>query len=154
MQGQTRIEFIFGIVIFAIIIFYIATQMNTVFSSIISGYEINNLKAEANSVIKVLINDKGDPEDWEIIAESTPENVKRIGLATKPFDLSKNKIANLSYNCSLMNNFDIKDYRLKIYNSTNSLLFCGRDTLKPAKVIVNKNVLIENDLGNVTLELW
>ena len=154
MHGQTRIEFIFAIVIFSIIVFYIVTQINTVFSNIISEYEINSLKAEANSMITTLINDKGNPEDWENIAENNPEDVKRVGLAIRPYDLSKNKIANLSYNCSLMSNFDIIEYRLKIYNSTDSVLFCGIDSLKPPKIFVMKYVIIENGLGNITLELW
>jgi len=134
MRGQTRIEFIFAIVIFSIVIFYIATQINTVFSSIISDYEINSLKAKAlNSIINLV--------ETELISN-------------KPYKLSKEKVNNLNQNCDLLNNFSLETYRLKIYNSTDLLLFCGFDSLKPPKVFVMKYVIIEDDLGNMTLELW
>ncbi|NIM46698.1 MAG: hypothetical protein GTN40_00885 [Candidatus Aenigmarchaeota archaeon] len=134
MHGQTRIEFIFAIVIFSIVIFYVVTQINTVFSSIISDYEIDALKAEALNSITNLV-------ESEL-------------LANEPYNLSKEKIENLNQNCGLLDNFGIESYRLKIYNSTDLMLFCGIDSLKPPKVFVMKYVIIENDSGNTTLELW
>lgn len=80
--------------------------------------------------------------------------IRTIGLANQPNVLSSDKIKALNENCNLLYNFNLNNYRLKIYNSTNLILSCGTETLTPAKVIVNKNVLIGNDLGNITLELW
>ena len=80
--------------------------------------------------------------------------LRTVGLANQQNVLSKDKIKALNDNCNLLINFGLDNYRLKIYNSTNRLLFCGTDTLSAPKVVINKNVLIENDLGNVTLELW
>jgi len=97
---------------------------------------------------------KGIIKDEEIKTNYSWHPIRTVGLAYKPNVLSLEKITALNENCDLFFNFEITDYRLKIYNSTHRLLFCGTDTLKPSKVVVNKNVLIENDLGNVTLELW
>jgi len=78
-----------------------------------------------------------------------------VGLITKqPYNVSQQKIDELNQDCDRLNAFDIKTYRLKIYNSTDLLLFCGFDSLKPPVVSVSKIVLIENNLGNITLDLW
>jgi len=100
------------------------------------------------------------PEPTGIIkSEETRTNeswypVRTIGLVEDKSILSKNKIRVLNENCDLLKNFGLNNYRLKVYNSTNLILFCGTDTLRPAKIVVNKYVLIENDVGNVTLEMW
>lgn len=80
--------------------------------------------------------------------------IKNIGLASGQNVLSSSKIDSLSKTCDLMLNFGIDNYRLKIYNSTNLLLYCGTDSLKPAQVVVSKYIMVENSLGNITLELW
>jgi hypothetical protein len=154
MLGQTRLEFIFGVIIFALIILYIVSQINNTFSTVINDYNVNNIKAEANDITEILILDKGNPENWDILVEQGPTVVKTVGLANEQNVLSSSKIYELNKNCSLMSNFGIDNYRLKIYNSTNLLLFCGTNSLKPAQVVVSKYVMVENDLGNITLELW
>lgn len=78
-----------------------------------------------------------------------------VGLISKqPYNISEEKIDGLKQNCDRLNAFDFKTYRLKIYNSTDLLLLCGTETLKPPIVSVSKNILIENNLGNITLDLW
>ncbi|OGI12210.1 hypothetical protein A3K64_02665 [Candidatus Micrarchaeota archaeon RBG_16_36_9] len=93
---------------------------------------------------------------YEEIAYEIKTDIIKIGIITdKPYIVSQEKVYNLSQNC---NNFDItfnlKDYRLKIYNSTHLLLLCGIQSSKPPRVFVIKSVLIENELGNITLEVW
>ena len=136
MHGQSRIEFIFGVVIFAVIIIYIVNQINTVFSKMINDYGTDTLKAEAVNVIKILV-----------------ENESGI-ITNQPYNFSKQKVYNLNQSCDNLNVFNLGNYRLKIYNSTNLLLFCGTDTLRPPKVFVIKYVSVENDYGNITLEMW
>jgi len=162
MLGQIRIEFVFGLLVFALIIFFIVTQSNVLFSSLLTDSKIDTLKAKASNVIKILAEDKGEPLNWtDEIESGHPEKVKRVGLALYPYNISKNKVYNLSYNCSnsdpyknLLWNFELKDYRLKVYNSTSEILFCGFDTLEPAAVIETRYVYIEGDTGKITLELW
>jgi len=95
-------------------------------------------------------------EIYKEIATEIKREIIRSGLIAKyPYNVSKEKVDNLKQNCDRMNIFfGIRSYRLKIYNSTDLLLFCGTDTLKPPKVFVSKYVLVENDSGNITLEMW
>lgn len=158
MLGQIRVEFVVSIIIFALVIFFIVTQTNILFSSLLTDSKSDTLKAKASNVIKILIEDKGDPKDWN----NNPGSTKRVGLAdNQPYNLSYNKISNLSYNCSnsdvyknLLWNFGLKAYRLRVYNSTNQMLFCGFNSLEPPLVTETKYIYIENEIGNITLELW
>jgi len=163
MLGQIRIEFIFGIILFALIIFFIVTQINILFSSLVSDSRSDALKARAINTLRILVEDQGDPPTWDNIAQASPGSVKRVGLAyqSQPYNLSRSKVLNLSQNCStsdlyknLLWNFDLKAYRLKVYNSTNRILFCGFDSLEPPVVFETRYVFIDNDFGKVTLELW
>jgi hypothetical protein len=148
MLGQIRIEFIAGILIFAIIIVFIVNQTNITFSNLLADSMADILKSKALNSITILVEDTGEPSDWN------PSNVERVGLAYEPYMLSINKINNLVSDCSLLDNFVLKSYRLKIYNSTNLLLFCGIDASEPPAAYEIKYVEIEGDYGNVTLELW
>jgi hypothetical protein len=80
--------------------------------------------------------------------------IKTVGLANQPGVLSADKIATLNSNCDLLLNFGLNTYRLRIYNSTDLLLYCGTESLSPAKITVSKYVKIGNSLGNITLETW
>ena len=168
MFGQIRIEFIFGIVIFALVIFYIVTQTNTLFSSLLTDSRSDTIKAKALNSIKILVEDVGDPPNWETVA---PGNVKRVGLAYnqsyqpypfQPYNLSKSKILALESNCTntidlyknLLWNFELRGYRLKVYNSTHRILFCGFDSLEPPVAMETRYVFVDNGFGRVTLELW
>lgn len=163
MLGQIRVEFIFGIILFALIMFFIVTQTNTLFASLLTDSKSDILKAKAIDAIKIFVEDKGDPTDWDVvIKQSGPGYVKRVGLANQPYYLDKNKVLNLSYNCTytadvyktLLWNFDLKAYRLKVYNSTHQLLFCGYDSLEPVSVMETRYVYIDGGFGRVTLEMW
>jgi hypothetical protein len=151
MIGQMRIEFVAGIIIFAVVLVFIVNQTNVTFSSLLTDSKTDISKAQNLNSITILIEDKGDPTNWETLA---PENVKRVGLATAPYNLSMNKIDRLMSNCDLLNNFYLNQYRLKIYNSTHMLLFCGNDVLNPPASIEIRYVKIGNDYGNISLELW
>jgi hypothetical protein len=92
---------------------------------------------------------------YEEIAYEIKTDIIRFGLiSNQPYNVSKEKVYGLSQDCSNLDVFNLGTYRLKIYNSTNLMLLCGTDTLTPPKIFVSKYVLIENDTGNVTLELW
>ena len=154
MIGQMRIEFIVGILIFAVVIVFIVSQTNTTFTNLLTDSKADISKAKNLNSITILTEDVGDPVNWESIAQSSPENVKRVGLAINPYNLSVSKINSLNLTCDLLNNFDLGSYRLKVYNSTHRLLFCGNEVLEPPTSIEIKYVKIGTDYGNVTLELW
>lgn len=154
MKGQMRIEFAAGILVFAVLIVFIVNQTNITFTNLLTDSKTDISKTKNLNSITILAEGKGDPPDWDLVAQSSPEDVKRVGLAYSPYNLSINKINNLSSNCDLISNFYLGSFRLRIYNSTHSLLFCGYETMEPPISIEVKYVKIEDDYGNITLELW
>jgi len=161
MLGQIRIEFIFSVIVFTVIIFYIITQTNTLFSSLLVDSKSDALKAKASNVIQILVEDKGDPPDWDTIAQTNPNGVKRVGLAYSPYNLSKAKIMNLSYNCSgsdpyknILWNFNLSAYKIRIFNSTHQILSCGLQTSEPGAVMETRYIFIDGGYGKLILEMW
>ena len=149
-----RIEFIAGIIIFAIVLVFIVNQTNITFSSLLTDSKTDITKAHNLNSITILTEDRGYPANWESIAQSNPGSVKRVGLASTPYNLSVSKINSLRLNCDLLNNFDMGQYRLKVYNSTHMLIFCGSDVLNPPTSVEIRYVKINGDYGNISLELW
>ena len=144
-------EFLFAVIIFAVIIFFIATQLNVLFSTSAGESGIDNLKAHGINVLNVLLEDKGNPENWEL----DPSRTIRVGLASDPYKLTMTKIIALSNNCDLLERFDLNGYSLEIFDENkNPLLFCGFRGVPPITVSISKSALIENELGEVRLVLW
>jgi hypothetical protein len=96
MFGQIRIEFIVGILIFAVIIFFIVNQTNITFSTLLTDSRADILKTKASNAITILVEDKGEPPNWDSIT------VIRVGLANEPYSLSIDKINNLKSDCNLL----------------------------------------------------
>lgn len=150
MLGQTKFEFIFTVIIFAIIIFFAVSQVNILFTAIITDSTTDIAKTISTPVINLLLKDEGEPPDWE----SDPSNTKWVGLATKPFVLSKQKVDELQNDCTLLNIYNLGEYNLMIYNKTHMILSCGYESLEIPKSIITKYVFVDNDVGNVTLKVW
>jgi len=151
MFGQIRVEFIFAVVIFGLIILFIASQINTILTITLTTSRSDDLRVKTTGVITALIEDKGEPEDWY----NSPENAKRIGLVDQyPYRLSSAKVTTLKDNCTLLDYFDLKGYRLKIYQEDQQVLFCGYDSLIPPTTMVIRNVYVGDTPGNMSLELW
>lgn len=130
-------------------------QYVTLFASPISS----PLTIEANFSLFYVFRYASPESTGTIKGEETRTNVswfpiKTVGLADQPDALSMDKITTLNGNCNLLLNFGLNTYRLRIYNSTDLLLYCGTESLSPAKITVSKYVRIGNDLGNITLETW
>jgi hypothetical protein len=164
MLGQMRIEFIFGVVIFAVIIFYVVTQTNTLFSSLIIDSRSDALKAKAADAIKILVEDSGDPPNWDTLPVGS---VKRVGLAYKgalsqPYNISRSKAVALNANCTgtaditrnMLWNFGISAYRMRVFNSTHQVALCGIKDAENAAVTETRYIFIDNGYGSVVLELW
>jgi hypothetical protein len=106
MHGQTRVEFIFAVIIFSAIIFYIVNQMNTISSSIISDYSINNMKAEANSVIETLTNDNGYPENWVDFLNQGWAKRSKIEISQSAMELINQQVKiNITYDSDMKSDF-------------------------------------------------
>lgn len=133
MKGQTRIEFIFGIVVFSVLVFYVVNQINASFSNQISDYDSYTANTKAMNAVKYL-------------AESE--------LASKPYNLSTAKINSLRTSCDPVDSLNLGTYYLRVYNSTGLEVTCGSGSLKAPKSSVTKYVFVRNAIGNITLEIW
>lgn len=149
-KGQVKIDFIFSLIFFTIMIFYIAVQLNSFLLSSMSDSKLDTLKSEANILLETLISSKGNPENWEAL----PENqITRIGLASIPYSISSSKLDVLKNNCDLMNKFGSINYKLSISSAGSILLSCGYGGPK----VTSKSempVLVNGGYGKATLELW
>jgi hypothetical protein len=149
LKGQIKVEFIFGIFVFSLVILFAGAHLKDKLSSILTDSRIDSLKAEGISIVNVLVRDKGYPEDWE----SDPRFVKILGLAHSPYNLSRVKINTLNSNCTLFEEkFGIIGYRL-IINTTHQILSCGGVGGR-IKVSIEVPVVVENEKGKLILELW
>ncbi len=149
MLGQIKVEFVFAMVIFSIIVFFIATQTNNIFTSILTDSRNDVAKAKGINLLDYLITDRGDPTNWE-----SGGTTNRIGLASSPYSLSITKILALNNSCDKLSIFELDGYRLKAYNTTHLLLFCGFRSLETPIASVVRYVKIENDQGNISVELY
>ncbi len=150
MLGQIKFEFIFAVVVFAIIIVFAVSQTNILFTAISVDSRTDILKTTTMSVINLLLKDEGEPSNWE----NNPPNTRWVGLAYSPFALSKQKINQLQNNCGLLDIYNLGEYSLVIYNETHRILFCGYSLAQTPITIVTRYVFVDNGIGNVTLKLW
>ena len=157
MKGQIRVEFIFGVVIFSVIIFMMISQVNTIFSSVGRDSISDAAKTRAIAFLDVILRDSGDPSNWE----TNPVNVRRVGLTfnNQPFNLTLEKINKLNSTrtslnrCSLLEDLGLGGYRMTIYKGSTLVLNCGIRVVTPYIVSVSRPVFIENEYGTVNIEV-
>ena len=157
MKGQVRIEFIIGIVIFAAIIFFLSSQITILFSTVVQDANRESLKGKAITALTVLLEDEGDPVNWE----SQPTgNIIRVGLADEPYKLNNNKLTRLRNECSLLERYELGKYRL-IFESyvitripMSPIQLCGSENIGAPIVSVARNVYINGIYTKATLELY
>ncbi|HLC51221.1 MAG TPA: hypothetical protein VJH90_02500 [archaeon] len=153
MLGQIRIDFILGVVFFSIVIFFIASQINFIWSNIETTSRLDTTRLTALSLVTYLVNDHGSPEDWENLPPDEAYKIKRVGFAASNYRLSPNKIDRLNQTCGLLDNKTLGGFRIVVYNETNKMLQCGFVGEQLGSKIV-RNVLIGSLYGNITVEAW
>ena len=150
MKGQIRLEFIFGVVMFAVVVFWVVSQIDIVYAGVGSDSRNDMMRAKAYNLIAYLAEGSGDP-GWESATEP-----KRIGLAYEgsPYNLSTSKIDKLNSTCSLLDNYDIRSYRVFVKDSSGTLLTCGSASISPITISIERSVFIEGNYGTITVEVW
>lgn len=170
MFGQMRVEFVFAIIIFAVLIFYIVYQINVSITAAATDARLQNLKAKALGIMTLLMESPGNPSDWE--TKTDPIDINRTGLmADRPYSLNDTKISKLNQSCYLLNKSGYSEsagLRLYIWNSTSvfddttELLACGalgavpepNPAITELKVVLTRYVWIKNILGTIRIEVW
>jgi len=139
MKAQVKVEFVLGIVVFAMIIFYVASQISTVFVSINVDTNLDIMKSKSYAIMDILI-----------------ENTE-IGLALEPGILNTTKIDEWnSTNCPEMSKFDMGGYRMIITDDNSEpMLFCGYVGIAPIRINIEQPVKFDNnEYGWISIEMW
>ncbi|MBU3896385.1 MAG: hypothetical protein KJ697_00410 [Nanoarchaeota archaeon] len=147
MKGAVKIEFILGVVVFAIIVLYVGNQIGTAFNSANMDARIDMLKSESVSVLNMILLDTD------------------IGLSVSPNTLSTIKLQEWNdYSnendgrCPGLDRFNLSGYRLAINDGTDEVLFCGFVGLSQIRTMTMREYIRENTnpikYGTITLEMW
>lgn len=149
-KGQIKIDFIFALIFFTVMIFYIGIQVNNAMVSSMADSKFDTVKSETDSILNILASTQGSPANWESLQES---QIDRIGLATIPYNISLSKLNALKSNCNLMGKFGSINYRFSITSAGAILLSCGfggpRITSRS-----ELSVLVNGKYGKAVLEMW
>jgi len=97
LKGQLTIEYMVTFIAFISLIIFVYFQYSSNIPSFITEINKENSRAKAYQLSELLLNDPGQPSDWNQIS------VERIGLSdqthNKPNLLSLDKIINLNSTC-------------------------------------------------------
>lgn len=165
MKSQFSIDFYVAIIVFVLFSTYILFQVISFTPSYIR--EINNqrLKSEAFQISELLINDPGEPLNWEDLDEN---QIKRIGFSNHIVNytnyLSLRKIQRIGI-CDEIKYEKVKKWLaikesfsllLKNLKSNEILISCFPAQKIPKELIVISRIvyLDSGDYGVLTLELW
>lgn len=147
-KAQIKVEFIFSVLFFSMVIFFVGVELNRILSSSIQDSSLDSLKSQANSMLDILVGE-GEPKNWE----NNPPAAKRIGLGSPAYNLSVAKINALKNNCTLVDEkFGVSSYAL-IIDTTQELLSCGYGGPK-IRSVAERSVYVEGKYGKIILELW
>jgi Flp pilus assembly pilin Flp len=151
MKGYTKIEFLFAVFIFSLMLIYSGAYIGTSLTSIFSDIKSELAKTKAEVLIDILVNEPGIPSNWEL----NPLGARRIGLAIQPYNLSIQKIKALQSNCEIFSKkFDVLGYRLLILNLTDNSIILRCGNVGHLKSYAERSVVIGKDRGRVMLEIW
>jgi hypothetical protein len=171
MRAQFSIDYYVALIIFILLTTYISFQV-LAFSPLYTN-EINSqrLRSEAFQISEILINDAGQPVNWENVDENS---IKRIGLSNESFNytnfLSTKKISalkNLIGNpCSQTGYGKIKgwldvqdDFSFSLINKTSetTIISCNPPQKVARRTLVNISRIVSFDSGDygiLNLEVW
>lgn len=76
MRGQLGFEFYFALVTFVMLTIFIFFQLISYYPEYFRQLEYQELKAETWQISELLVNDPGEPINWQ----TNPEQAKRLGL--------------------------------------------------------------------------
>lgn len=105
MKAQLSIEYLIAFSLFISIIGYIYLQYTRNIPSFVEEVKKEDIRASAFQLSEMLINDYGEPENWDTLAS---DQIKRIGLSDNYVRqsnfISKNKINRLRDECNQFSN--------------------------------------------------
>jgi hypothetical protein len=169
MKAVISIEYFASLLIFIIFSIYIFTQAQQFRPQYVQEVRNQILQIEAYQVSELLINDPGEPVNWNAVIFSDPSRVKRIGLndhtVNKTNVISPAKIAAVNTLCNtggyslLKQKLDV-DFQFSLYllnkRSSELLFSCLPAAVIPRPVTVNftRIVAFGSEYGELILQIW
>lgn len=168
MKSQLSLEYYASIILFILFVSYIFFQTIALVPRFIKESDDERLKSEAYQISELLVNDVGEPSNWNI----QPQQAKRLGLSTS---LNKTNLLNISkisvFNSSCNTNYlKVRELigteyyfliRLIELDSNAILIDCPSiDIFKQLPVTKSKTsitrivALDSNKIGKLEIQLW
>jgi hypothetical protein len=120
MKGQLSMEVIVGMVIFIIFVSYLFFQILRLRPIYIQQIKAEKIRAEAYQISELLINDPGEPINWDTVDDL--HKINRTGLSDHSYNLTNliswSKVEKLNSSCSdyelVREKVGVKDYQFSI----------------------------------------
>jgi hypothetical protein len=165
MKGQLTFDVFIALFIFIGIVVYLFFQILTITPSYLNEINKERLKSEAYQISEILINDPGEPINWDALGIN---QIKRIGLSdsnqNKTNLVSLSKTQKLNETCSNYNLVKSKlgisdDFSIVIVKKlTNTVIVnCTSTSTKSGRTkIVVKRLFAFDDstVGELKLKVW
>jgi hypothetical protein len=165
MKGQFTWDYVVSIITFITLVSYISLQIIGNIPNMLNAIRNEFLRSEAYQLSELLINDPGQPANWN------PTNVKRIGLSNETLNvtnyISSSKISSLVTICSNYDNLvkllgiDVSKYNISItiFDKTNDQLLvnCMPQIviLRAINVTIKRYAAIDNgNYAEIILQAW
>lgn len=166
MKAQLSIEYVVSLSLFILFVSYLFFNILNILPLYLNEIRNERIKSEAYQISEILVNDPGEPSDWE-----TKEDweIKRIGLSNENYNktnlLSVSKINRLKNECE--NDYDKildwldTDYQISITMSSKNgagfeTFHCGPSevTIRTINVSVRRYFAFEEGYGELVLQVW
>lgn len=129
MKGQTWIEYFLSITVYVLAALYVFFQITLVLPANINAVHTQRLNIEAYQLSEILINDAGEPENWNTLAD---DEIVRIGLLDQTQNktnlISFDKIVRLNTICSSAGGYDLVRSKLGETELSIFISFINRQT--------------------------
>jgi hypothetical protein len=164
MKAQISfVEYLTSMIIFIGFVTFISIQVSSFIPNYLNEVRKEKMRSEAFQLSELLINDPGEPINWENI---NFDNVKRLGLSdetkNKTNFLSESKIVAFNLNCSNYEKIKEKlgtDYDFSVYlfdSKGQTKIKCLPNTIafRGINITISRMVAFGNDFGELVLEVW
>jgi len=166
MKGQLSMDIIVAMIIFIGFVIYVLFQVFLSTPAYRSQLTSERMRSEAFQISEILINDPGDPINWESLSDG---QINRIGLSnpqqnkTNYVSLSKanklNTICSNNYNL-VKSKLGITDRFSLVVNKTTggtNVVICNpsQPSTSPSKAIIKRIFAFDDgSVGNLVLQVW
>ncbi len=170
MKAQLSFEYFITTTLFVIFVVYLIFQVMKITPSFISELKSERIMSEAHQVSELLINDLGEPTNWDTVLLAS---IKRIGLSdnqNKINLLSPDKITGFVSHfgsvCTSATYENVRglidtehNFNLNLVDNANNILIKCESPNPPAKPSVKASIsrivaIGEDSFGILSLQMW